>query len=53
MVSSFMRSRHVPSSSSSSASDDDERYETADSGWSSDGVSELDEENICSNYMLL
>uniref|UniRef100_A0A1I7VQC1 Ubiquitin carboxyl-terminal hydrolase n=1 Tax=Loa loa TaxID=7209 RepID=A0A1I7VQC1_LOALO len=36
-ISGFIRSRYVPSRSSSSASDDDERYETADSGWSSDG----------------
>ncbi|MCP9265150.1 Ubiquitin carboxyl-terminal hydrolase 20 [Dirofilaria immitis] len=34
----FIRSRYIPSRSSSHASDDDEQYETADSGWSSDGV---------------
>uniref|UniRef100_A0A8R1XXR7 ubiquitinyl hydrolase 1 n=1 Tax=Onchocerca volvulus TaxID=6282 RepID=A0A8R1XXR7_ONCVO len=33
----FIRSRYVPSRSSSCSSDDDEQYETADSGWSSDG----------------
>ncbi|KAM3727690.1 Ubiquitin carboxyl-terminal hydrolase [Dirofilaria immitis] len=33
----FIRSRYIPSRSSSHASDDDEQYETADSGWSSDG----------------
>ncbi|KAL3990966.1 Ubiquitin carboxyl-terminal hydrolase family protein [Acanthocheilonema viteae] len=36
-ISSFIRTRYVPSRSSSYESDDDERYETADSGWSSDG----------------
>ncbi|EJW86648.1 ubiquitin carboxyl-terminal hydrolase [Wuchereria bancrofti] len=37
-ISGFIRSGYVPSRSSSSVSDDDdERYETADSGWSSDG----------------
>lgn len=45
-ITGFLRSKYVPSRSSSRASDDDERYETADSGWSSDGVSKL-AENIC------
>ncbi|VDO34512.1 unnamed protein product [Onchocerca flexuosa] len=33
----FIPRRYVPSRSSSCSSDDDEQYETADSGWSSDG----------------
>ncbi|CAG9534301.1 unnamed protein product [Cercopithifilaria johnstoni] len=37
IISGFIRNKYVPSHSSSRESDDDERYETADSGWSSDG----------------
>lgn len=42
-ISGFIRNRLIPSRSSSRESDDDERYETADSGWSSDAVSEFNE----------
>uniref|UniRef100_A0A915PKR3 Ubiquitin carboxyl-terminal hydrolase n=1 Tax=Setaria digitata TaxID=48799 RepID=A0A915PKR3_9BILA len=50
-ISSFTRVRHIPSRSSSHTSDDDdERYETADSGWSSDGeVSPASKRNIFAN----
>lgn len=36
-----LRGRSISSCSSSRTSDDEDRYETADSGWSSDGVSRI------------